>query len=201
MHWLGRCACLPSGSRRAGWPAPSRRGGPGRRSPRRSASAARPRTRNTPSESERGSTFSRFTKDAKAIVVTAEEEARSLGSAAIEAEHLLLAYAASTPAPAAIDRETLIDALEADFESSLRAAGVAEKTIAAAPPPYRSRKPGFGASSKAALESAFRIAGEGGERRIEARHVALGTLAAKRGTLPRALRAAGLEPGELRQRL
>jgi ATP-dependent Clp protease ATP-binding subunit ClpA len=144
--------------------------------------------------------FNRFTKGAKEVVVAAEEQARSLGSSSIEAEHLLLAYAAAAPRPA-LDRERLLSALEADFESSLRAAGVSEETIAAAPPPSPTGKPGFGTSSKAALENAFRAAKERGDRRIEARHVALGVLAARRGTVPRALQAAGLEIDELREKV
>lgn len=143
--------------------------------------------------------FNRFTKSATAVVVAAEQEARSLGSPSIEAEHLLLAYASGPYSPP-LDRDRLLAGLAADFEASLRAAGVAEETIASAPPARPSRKVGFAASSKSALERAYSVAKARGDRRIEARHVALGALTAERGTVPRALRAAGLEPEELRER-
>ena len=148
--------------------------------------------------------FNRFTKEAKAVVVGAEAEARALGAPSIEAEHLLLAYAKSDPAAlasAGLDHDSLLAAIRSDFEGSLRAVGVSDETIRSAPPARPRRKPRFAASSKAALESAFVTAKSAGERRIEARHVAQGVLSAKRGTVPRALRSAGLEAGALREQL
>jgi len=149
--------------------------------------------------------FERFTKGAKEIVMSAEGEARALGSPSIEAEHLLLAFtgsaASSGLAAAGLDRDALLRAIESDFEGSLRAVGVSEETLASAPRRRRHRKLSFGASSRSALERAYVTAKERGDRRIEASHVALGVLAAKRGTVPHVLRSAGFEVAELRTRV
>lgn len=149
--------------------------------------------------------FERFTKDAKQIVMVAEKEAKALGSPSIEAEHLLLGYtsspASSNLAAAGLDRGALLEAIESDFETSLRAVGVSEHILAAAPRQGRARKPSFGASSRTALEKAYMAAKERGSRRIEASHVAHGVLSAKRGTVPHALRSAGFELAELREKV
>jgi len=150
--------------------------------------------------------FNRFTKDARAIVVRAEEEARSLGSPTIEAEHLLLAFTASTPPPPGLvetdlTHEALLEAIRSDFESSLRAVGVSEESFAGAPVQRSTRKLRLGASFKSALKSAVATATSNGDRSIGARYVALGVLSAKRGTVPRALRSAGFEPEDLRTKV
>jgi len=150
--------------------------------------------------------FNRFTKEARSLVEVAEEEARRLGSPSVEAEHLLLAYAATHPSPegvgaSGLTREALIDALRSEFESSLRGVGVSDDLIAEAPDRRPVRKLRLGASLKIALERAVETAAARGDRRIAARHVALGVLLAKRGTVPRALRLAGFDPEALAGRI
>ncbi len=153
--------------------------------------------------------FERFAKDVRAAVMrAADEEARRLGSRTVEAEHLLLALAADTHAPAGrllaeagLDHEGVLAALERETERSLAAVGVALSDFAlpgvpAAPP----RSPRFAASGKRALERTLRVAVARGDRRISAPHLLLGVLRAELGTVPRALAAAGVDRAELATR-
>jgi ATP-dependent Clp protease ATP-binding subunit ClpA len=74
--------------------------------------------------------FNRFTKGAGEVVTDAVEIAQSLGAAAVEAEHLLLAAARRDDATAVVlrghglDYDGLERALEAETERSLAAVGV-----------------------------------------------------------------------------
>ena len=149
--------------------------------------------------------FNRFTKEARHLVERAEDEAGSAGSSTIEAEHLLLAYAASEPdtalSSAGITHDVLAEALQSDYEASLRAVGVSDETLDAVPAARPVRRVRLGASFKAALERAVAEATSAGERKIGPRYIAVGALAAKRGTVPRALRSAGFDPEELRARI
>ena len=130
--------------------------------------------------------FERFTKDARAAVTRAEDEARAAGSATVEAEHLLLA----TSAAVGIDRAAVVAALAAEWRASLDAAGVHLEP----PPPVARRGPiRFGTSAKQALERSLRVAMERRDRRITAHHVALGVLGAEHGTVARAVRRAGID--------
>jgi len=78
--------------------------------------------------------FERFTKDARAVVKQAVEEARLVGSPGIEAEHLLLAIAADYPplVDAGLDHDGVIRALDAEEEHSLAAVGVSNRRLRAA---------------------------------------------------------------------
>jgi ATP-dependent Clp protease ATP-binding subunit ClpA len=138
--------------------------------------------------------FERFTKDARATVHAAQAEAAGLGSPVIEAEHLLLALAASgepTLVEAGLDRERVLAALEDETAHSLAVVGVGwdeppgpVATVAA---------PRFAASAKLALERTLKAALGRGDRRLTASHVLLGVLAAEVGTVPRALALAGVD--------
>ena len=76
--------------------------------------------------------FERLDTDARvAVVGAAREEALALGSASIEAEHLLLALAGDEDtatgrllADAGLDREGVLEALDRESERSLAAVGV-----------------------------------------------------------------------------
>ena len=127
-----------------------------------------------------------FTQEARSVVTRAEDEARDAGSRTIEAEHLLLAASG----PVGLDRTEIADALAEEWRASLDAAGVG---VAIPEPSRRGGRVKFGASAKLALERALRVAVDRGDKRIEARHVALGVLAAERGTVPRALERAGVD--------
>ena len=62
--------------------------------------------------------FERFTKDARAAVLGARQEARSTGQRTVESEHLLLALAARPEL--GLDRDRLAEALAQEEEQSLR---------------------------------------------------------------------------------
>lgn len=146
--------------------------------------------------------FERFTRDARVVVHRAEEEARTLGSPTIEAEHLLLALAderaggatAALLHDAGLDPDGLLAALERETELSLAAAGVAigDFELPARPPAPR-RRPRMAASARRALERSLRIALAHGDRRITTRHVLVGILRAELGTVPRALAGADVD--------
>jgi ATP-dependent Clp protease ATP-binding subunit ClpA len=145
--------------------------------------------------------FERFTKDARAVTIRAQQEARALGSPTIEAEHLLLALAdrsGGVLAEAGLDREGVRAALDAEAERSLAAAGVAWDVPS---PVIASAAPRFATSSKLALERALRAAVERGDRRLTADHVLLGILRAEVGTVPRALAIAGIDRAALAARI
>lgn len=147
--------------------------------------------------------FNRFTKDARAVVTAAEEEARSSGARSIEAEHLLLACTSSVTelAEAGLGHDALAAALEASFTANLRSVGVPAELSESAPLERSVGKLRFGTSAKIALEQTLKAAMACGDRRIESRHVALGVLRARRGTVPRALSAAGIDRDELSSRI
>lgn len=147
--------------------------------------------------------FERFTKDARAAVLTAsEEEARSSGQGTIEAEHLLLALAAHPDLrELGLDHETLGAALAQEDERSLAAVGIAAGDFYLPVTRSRRPKPKLARSAKLALQRALTIAVDRGERRIHAGHLLYGVLAAERGRVPRALRIAGIDVDELRARI
>lgn len=146
----------------------------------------------------------RFVKEARALVAEAEAEARASGSPTIEAHHILLALAGDTAGVAGgvlkaseLDHAAIMGAVESEFEQTLSAVGVSLDAL-----PVRGRVPYAGrarwaASGKSALERAVDAGRERGDRRIDSAHILLGVLAAEHGTVPRALRLAGVEPEEL----
>ena len=146
--------------------------------------------------------FERFTRDARATVLSAREQARTLGHHDVEAEHLLLALAGRAEFQAlGLDRDLLADALVAEEERSLASVGLAgaelEPSVAARAP----RKLQFATSAKLSLQRAMKVAAARGDRRLTAGHVLLGVLAAERGRVPRALQMAEIDVEELRAQI
>jgi ATP-dependent Clp protease ATP-binding subunit ClpA len=130
----------------------------------------------------------------------ADDEARRLGSATIEAEHLLLALtqdagaAGTLLAQAGLDHGALDDALVAENEQSLAAVGVSLAAFDLPPMRSRSRRrPRLGTTGKRALERAARAALARGDRHIESAHILLGLVRAQAGTIPRVLDLAGVD--------
>ena len=146
-----------------------------------------------------------FVKDIRRVVVrAAEEEAKGLGSATVEAEHLLLALAADEDAPAGrlladggLDHGALLAALERETERSLAAVGVTLTDYAPPRPTPPRRKPSFAASSKSALHRTVQVAVSRKDRRVTAPHLLVGILRADIGTVPRALEAVEVDRAQL----
>ena len=152
--------------------------------------------------------FERFTREARRVIVTAEAEARALGSPAIEPEHLLLALtrleqtfpAAEALAQAGLDHDAVLEALDAEREQSLMAVGISIGDFDL-PPARPSAKPRIAAGTKSALERALRISLARADKRIGSGHILLALLRAEAGTVPRALKAAGVDAAGLNDRV
>ncbi|WP_433359718.1 Clp protease N-terminal domain-containing protein [Actinoplanes sp. CA-142083] len=134
------------------------------------------------------------------ILDAAAAEATADGSAAVEAQHLLLAIAGEGSPPlaaAGLDQPALRRALDQEFTRSLATAGVTVPggLPRATPDPGRSHS--LGASAKVAIERGFDLV----ERKRDARpgHLLLGVLQADLGTVPRALALAGVDRAALRE--
>jgi ATP-dependent Clp protease ATP-binding subunit ClpA len=151
--------------------------------------------------------FERFTREARAVVERSHEEAVAEGSATIEAEHVLLALTRDRGAAgrvldsAGLDADSVRDALEGELEHSLASVGISAPGLELrrdrAP---ATRSPRFATSAKLALERSLRVAQGRGERRLEPAHILLAILGSEVGTVPRALRIADVDPGELTRR-
>ncbi|HWK29419.1 MAG TPA: Clp protease N-terminal domain-containing protein [Solirubrobacter sp.] len=148
--------------------------------------------------------FNRFTGEARMVVNDAVDVAAEVRSPRVEAEHLLLAVTrGSGPVARALhdanlDYEGLRDALRAETTRSLAAVGVTAATPEFSPFVDR---PKLATSAKLALERALRVAVARGDKRIGSAHIALGTLRAPTGTVPRALEAAAISRPELITRI
>jgi ATP-dependent Clp protease ATP-binding subunit ClpA len=150
--------------------------------------------------------FERFTREARDVVKRSHEEAAALGSPTIEAEHLLIALAEHGPtaavlADAGLDRERLVAALDDEIERSLQAIGLDAAGLLEQAPRSRRRSPRWGQSARLALERTVRVAEERKDRRLVGGHILLAVLRAEGGTVPRALRVAGVEPADLAARV
>jgi ATP-dependent Clp protease ATP-binding subunit ClpA len=146
--------------------------------------------------------FERLEPDARrAVVRAAYDEARALGSATVEEEHLLLALAADPQTAAGgllvdsgLDHDGVVAALEQEAERSLAAVGVALSDFGLADPPAAPRtKAGFATSAKRAIARAVGAASARGARAISPADLLVGILRAELGTVPRALDAAGVD--------
>jgi ATP-dependent Clp protease ATP-binding subunit ClpA len=146
--------------------------------------------------------FARFAGDARRVVRRAEREAVELGSPVIEAEHLLLALTWTDEAAMAmvgLDRETVVLALETEWERSLAAVGIVAGDFDL-PARRVEGHPRMAASARTALERAVKAAAARKDRRFVAGHVLLGLLQADAGTVPRALSLTGFDRAELKDR-
>jgi D-alanyl-D-alanine carboxypeptidase len=122
--------------------------------------------------------FERFDAGARRAVQRAvDEEAPAAGTAAVEAEHLLLALAADQGGAVA---------------GQLCENGV-DDFAAAGRPAARRRKVSLATSSKRSLERAVRLAAGRGDRTLGAAHLLLGILHTQIGTVPRALAIADID--------
>ena len=140
--------------------------------------------------------FERFTTEAKAVVVEAQEECRRLGGRAIGPEHLLLAIWVDdgTAAVRALEGLGLLrQRVEAAFGP-----GALERTRRSGTKPGRRSIP-FTPSAKRALELSLRASLELGHRSIGSEHVLLGIVAADDRPVERLLTEHGVDPGSVRQ--
>ncbi len=127
---------------------------------------------NAPLDSSHG--FSRFDKEARAVVITAQERARAASNKTIGVAHLVLGLVAAADSKAA-HCLTAQGVVLADME------GLAESTL----PPAGSNLPAlipFDPHAKEALEHAFVEAQRRGSDNVGSEHVLLAILAVERGT-------------------
>ncbi|MDA0565911.1 hypothetical protein LG943_16555 [Streptomonospora sp. S1-112] len=151
--------------------------------------------------------FERFAKDARLAVVSAQEEARSLGHGRIGAAHLVLGLLAEDRGPAAralaehgADLAALRDTVRRTAADGAAGAGAASR-------PRRglfgrlARGAGhipFTRPAKRSLEESLRVALDRGDTAISGGHVLLGVLRAGDPGALRALTDAGVAPADLR---
>jgi ATP-dependent Clp protease ATP-binding subunit ClpA len=147
----------------------------------------------------------RLARSTRTIFEDAAQEARNLGSRTIEAEHLLLAISAvpdteayDVLASAGLGRESILAALKQEVRHSLAAAGIANPVVEWPTPSKKSpRNMRMGASARTTVERAYLATA--GARLIKPGHLLLGILGAQGGTVPRALRFAGVSQLDLVQ--
>jgi ATP-dependent Clp protease ATP-binding subunit ClpA len=147
--------------------------------------------------------FERFTREARAVVQGAVDQARADGSPTVEAEHMVLALAEQPGPPqvvlhgAGLDADALRAALERERERSLAAVGVSAADFDLPPATPPRADPRLGTSAKLVLERGLRAAQGRGGRRLEAAHLLLGALVAPAGRVPRTLEAAEVDRAAL----
>ena len=125
-----------------------------------------------PLDSSQG--FSRFTDDARAVVVTAQEQARRAGNDEITVSHLVLGMIASADS-------TATRAIASQVESLV----LVERTAVATLPPGAVSVPAlipFDAHAKTVLEDTFRQAQQRTADSIASEHILLAMLQADAGT-------------------
>jgi ATP-dependent Clp protease ATP-binding subunit ClpA len=130
-----------------------------------------------------------------------EAEARADGARMIEAEHVLLALAASDSeagkllVEAGLDRDRLAAALREERRLSLAFAGLHDSTTTLTATMESDRPVALGTSAKAALGRAMhaRHKERSERRRLDGIDFLFGILTAELGTVPRALALAGVD--------
>ena len=160
-----------------------------------------------PSDAPGRDELSKSANDIRALLVRgAREEARRDGSRTIEAEHVLLALAATETTSAArmlaeagLTEEAIRAALTREWEHSLAVAGIAIKVgllpIATAD---EHRDPHIGESTKLLLKRAMDAPPKIGSGRIGPTRILVGLLDTERGRVARALEVAGVDRAALR---
>jgi ATP-dependent Clp protease ATP-binding subunit ClpA len=151
-------------------------------------------------------TMTTFGSYVHAIMDRGRDEARDDGSAAVEAQHLLLAVAAGPDASsrqalaaAGLDREAIRAALDRELEHSLAAVGVSAAAFDLPRPSPRPDRPSrLGASARLAVDRGFSGVGK---KALRPAHLLLGILLAEAGTVPRALDLAGVDRAGLAERV
>jgi ATP-dependent Clp protease ATP-binding subunit ClpA len=146
-------------------------------------------------------------RDVRALLVRAARDvARRDGSRTIEAEHVLVALAASPETEAAqllaeagLTAEAIRAALDREWEHTLAVAGIAVR--AGSLPmatPDRHRDPHIGESTKLLLKRALEAPPKVGAGRIGPTRILVGILDTERGRVARALEIAGVDRLALR---
>jgi hypothetical protein len=136
-----------------------------------------PKDPGEPSDPDPGQGFSRFTEQARNVVIAAQDEARAAGNDEIRPEHLVLGLLSEPDAPAS---------------QSIVAQGVGldvvRQAVAATLPPAADGAPAlvpFDARAKKALELTFREALRTGHAHIGTEHILLALLELDDGVLSR----------------
>src|SRR5258706_8348624 len=128
-------------------------------------------------------------QDTVVIAKRAREEARTVASPTVEAEHILLAIsgqpgtaAHQVLASAGLDHEAIGEALEGEFADSLMGVGVSLSAFdLRQKAPARARTPRWGQSAKLVFERAAKVVAANRDRRLEGTHLLLGVLRAQIG--------------------
>ncbi|WP_420110784.1 Clp protease N-terminal domain-containing protein [Pseudactinotalea sp.] len=149
----------------------------------------------------------KLNKSLTRVLERAIEEATARRAPVVEAEHLLLTLASDETLEArrvltevGLNHETISDALLHERQESLSAVGiepVSEELFAATP---RQSRPGWGTSTKEAIQRGKAVSGQDGRRRPAETELLLGILTATLGTVPRVLAYAGVDRSALLDR-
>jgi D-alanyl-D-alanine carboxypeptidase len=148
-----------------------------------------------------------FDKFVAAVLDRAGREASADGSSTVEAQHLLLAVAASGEpgtsellTSVGLDEAVIRTALDREFEHSLRAAGVSvDRSDMPRPSRPRDEPPPLGSSVKLAMERGLGSVAR--KQNLRPAHLLLGIMQATVGTVPRALALAGIDRAAVVQRI
>jgi ATP-dependent Clp protease ATP-binding subunit ClpA len=140
------------------------------------------------------------------IINHGRDEAQKDGSAAVEAQHLLLAIAIEQEATthqvltsAGLNHPAIRDALDREFEHSLSAVGVSAAAFDLPMPTSAPERPQhLGASARLAIERGFTSVAR--KKDLRPVNLLIGILQAEVGTVPRALALAGIERAGLAER-
>jgi ATP-dependent Clp protease ATP-binding subunit ClpA len=150
---------------------------------------ARAQSGTTPLDPSQG--FSRFTDEARAVVVTAQEQAREARNDSIGVAHLVLALVADPDGSAA----RAVTAQGASLQDVRRTASATLPPAAATVPAFVP----FDAHARAALERTFAEAQRLGSDAIGSGHILLAVLAVENGT--GVLAGLGVTPGAVEAHL
>jgi D-alanyl-D-alanine carboxypeptidase len=141
------------------------------------------------------------------VLERARREARADGSSTVEAQHLLLAVAASGERgtrelldSVGLDEPAIRTALDREFEHSLGAAGVSvDRASMPRPTHLRDEQPSLGSSVRLAMERGFGSVAR--KQHVRPAHLLLGIMQASVGTVPRALALADIDRAALVHRI
>lgn len=149
----------------------------------------------------------KLNKSLSRVLEHAIEEATARRAPMVEAEHLLLALASDESLAAhhvlieaGLDRSAIESALGRERAEGLAAIGIGpleEKLFEATP---RQSRPGWGTSTKEAIQRGRAAGGQDGRRRPAETELLVGILMAGLGTVPRALAFAGVDRDRLLDR-